>query len=101
WTRFAEDVALAAERPSALLDAMAIDSSALQSAEELAAFAGLASFAAPMRVFERGPATVTATPGGAGGPSGLLLSNVDASGSAVEARLALADDPIIPLGDAA
>ena len=100
WTRFAEDVALAADRPAALLEAMSIDGSALQSAEELAAFAGLASFAAPMRVFEAGPPTVTATSGAAGADA-LLLSNVDTAGSPVEARLSIADDHIIALGDAA
>ena len=101
WTRFAVDVALAAERPGALLEAMAIDSSALKSAEELVAFSGLASFAAPMRVFEAGPPTVTTTPAASGRTSGLLLSNVDTSGAAVEARLSIADDHIIALGDAA
>ncbi|MSQ30549.1 MAG: hypothetical protein EXR64_00755 [Dehalococcoidia bacterium] len=105
WTRFAADVALAEERPAALLEAMHLDGSALQSAEELAEFPGLASFATPMRAFEAGPPTVTTLPGPAGGDGGgaasLLLSNLDADGAPVEARLPLEDDHIIALGDAA
>lgn len=101
WTRFAEDVRLAAERPAALLEAMYIDGSALQSAEELVAFPGLASFAAPMRVYEGGPPTVVTQPGASGGAASLLLANVDVAGTPVEARLSLEDDHIVALGDAA
>ena len=101
WTRFAADVALAADRPAALLEAMHIDGSALESAEELAAFPGLASFATPMRAFEAGPPTVSTLPGAGGAAPSLLLSNLDAAGAPVEARLPLEDDHIIALGDAA
>lgn len=100
WEQFAEAVtrAAAAEQPHALLRAMAIDDSALESAEELCAFDGLGRFAVPMRVYEAGPPTVTIT---GGHPGTLLLSNVAASGGPIEARLSLSDDQIIALGDAA
>ncbi|MSQ42237.1 MAG: hypothetical protein EXR65_04290 [Dehalococcoidia bacterium] len=98
WERFAAAVEAHAERPAALLEAMALDASALQSAEELAAFSGLARFAVPLRVFAPGPPVVTVV---AGPVPSLLLSNVGADGAAVEARLSLADEQVIALGDAA
>ena len=98
WMRFAEAVGVAAARPAALLEAMAIDASALQSAEELAAFDGLARFAVPLCAYEAGPPTVTVL---AGTPQTLLLSNVDAGGEPVEARLSLTEEQTIALGDAA
>lgn len=99
WARFAGTVeqAAAAEHPAALLRAMAIDDSALQSAEELCAFDGLARFAVPLRVYEPGPPVVTVT---GGAPGMLLLSNVTPAGDAVEARMSLSDEQIIALGDA-
>lgn len=98
WTAFAATVSAAAADPAALLDAMAIDASALDSAEELAAFDGLARFAVPLRLFESGVPAVTVTPGP---PPSLLLSTVDAAGDPAEARLSLADDQVVALGDAA
>lgn len=101
WLRFAAavDDAARAERPAALLRAMAIDDSALQSAEELCAFEGLARFEVPMRVYEPGPPVVSVQ---GGGPSAtLLLSNLAADGQRVATRMTLADEQIIALGDAA
>ena len=98
WAGFAAAVAAASADPAALLEAMAIDASALESAEELAAFDGLVRFAVPLRVFEAGVPTVTVHPGP---PPTLLLSTVDAAGEAIEARLPLADEQVVALGDAA
>lgn len=100
WLRFAaavEDVARA-ERPAALLRAMSIDESALQSAQELCAFEGLARFEVPMRVYEAGPPMASVQGGGAAAT--LLLSNVAADGQRVSTRMTLADEQIIALGDA-
>jgi hypothetical protein len=94
WHSFVEAAAAARDRPELLLQAMAIDSSALQSAVELAAYDGLANFEAPLRVFEAGPPIVLLD------PSGLLAVGADTGGERVEARWALADDPIVALGDA-
>ena len=100
WARFAAAVqeAAAAQYPAALLRAMAIDDSALQSAEELCDFDGLARFAVPLRVYEPGPPVVTVT---GSGPGTLLLSNTTPAGDLAEARMALSDEQIVALGDAA
>jgi len=100
WLRFAAAVedAARAEHPAALLRAMAIDDSALQSAEELCAFDGLARFEVPLRVYEPGPPVVTVTGGGASGT--LLLSNATATGEHPVTRMTLTDEQIIALGDA-
>ena len=99
WARFASAVeeAAAAEHPAALLRAMAIDDSALQSVEELCAFDGLARFGVPLRVYEPGPPVVTVS---GSAPGVLLLSNSTAAGEPVEARMSLSDEQIIALGDA-
>ena len=99
WARFAAAVeeAAAAQYPAALLRAMAIDDSALQSAEELCTFDGLPRFAVPLRVYEPGPPVVTVT---GSGPGTLLLSNTTPVGDMVEARMALSDEQIVALGDA-
>lgn len=101
WTRFAAAVtqAATADRPAALLRAMAIDDSALQSAEELCAFDGLARFVVPLRVFEAGPPLVAIT-GGAPGTLLLARGADAASDGGAEARMALTDDQIVALGDA-
>lgn len=99
WLRFSGAVerAAASEQPASLLRAMSIDDSALPSAQELCTFAGLVRFAVPLRVYESGPpaATVLGT-----GPGILLLSNTDAAGALVEARMSLSDEQIVALGDA-
>lgn len=99
WVRFARAVedAVIAEHPAALLRAMAIDESALQSVEELCAFEGLARFEVPMRVYEPGPPTATVS---GTNPGTLLLSNTTVTGDPIEARMALSDEQIIALGDA-
>lgn len=101
WLSFAAAVedAARAEQPGALLRAMAIDDSALQSANELCAFEGLARFDVPMRVYEPGPPVVSVQGGGA--TATLLLSNLTADGQRVATRMTLADEQIIALGDAA
>ena len=103
WVRFAravEDAAIA-EHPAALLRAMAIDDSALQSVEELCAFQGLARFEVPMRVYEPGPPTATVS---GTNPGALRLSNTTpnatGTGDPIEARMSLSDEQIIALGDA-
>ena len=100
WLRFAHAVedAARAEHPAALLRAMAIDESALQSAQELCAFDGLARFEVPLRVYEPGPPVVTVQGGGAAAT--LLLSNTTPGGETVLTRMTLADEQIIALGDA-
>ncbi|MGE3857335.1 MAG: hypothetical protein AB7G21_10320 [Dehalococcoidia bacterium] len=100
WLRFASAVedAARAEQPAALLRAMAIDDSALQSAQELCAFEGLARFDVPMRVYEAGPPVVSVQGGGAAAT--LLLSNLAPNGERVATRMTLADEQIIALGDA-
>jgi len=99
WVRFARAVeeAAIAEHPAALLRAMAIDDSALQSVEELCAFEGLARFEVPMRVYEPGPPTATVS---GSNPGTLLLSNTTAVGDPIEARMSLSDEQIVALGDA-
>ena len=101
WARFADAVAEAAraEHPAALLRMMAIDESALQSAQELCAFDGLARFEVPLRVYEPGPPVVAVL---GGGPTGtLLLTNATPSGENLVTRMTLADEQIVALGDAA
>ncbi len=105
WLRFAaavEEAALA-EQPAALLRAMAIDDSALESAEDLCAFTGLARFEVPLRVYEAGPPAATVL---GSAPGTLLLSSTALpstalAGAPVEARMSLSDEQIIALGDAA
>jgi len=94
WHSFVEAAAAARDRPELLLQAMAIDSSALRSAVELAAYDGLANFEAPIRVFEAGPPIVLLD------PSGLLVVGINTGGERVEARWALEDGPVVTLGDA-
>ena len=100
WLRFARAVedAAHAEHPAALLRAMAIDDSALQSAQELCAFEGLARFEVPLRVYEPGPPVVAVH--GSGTAATLVLSNATATGESVLTRMTLADEQIIALGDA-
>ena len=98
WLRLARAVeeAAAAEHPAALLRMMSIDDSALQSAQELCAFEGLARFEVPLRVYAPGPPVVTLK---SGAPGMLLLSNVASNGEPVEAKMALTDEQIVALGD--
>jgi hypothetical protein len=98
WRALTAAAASASERPAQLLQAMAIDASALQSAEELVAFPRLADFEALLRVFDTGTPIVLLAPEA---PRELLVANVDAAGARVEARWSLADDEVIALGDAA
>ncbi|MEX2446916.1 MAG: hypothetical protein WD734_06190 [Dehalococcoidia bacterium] len=98
WTRFAEAVERAAERPESLLAEMAIDDSVLQSAEDLVGFEGLARFAVPLRVFDAGTPTVVTLPGT---PPTLMLSNVTDGRYVLETRIPLVDEQVIALGDAA
>jgi hypothetical protein len=97
WQSFAEAVASARERPAQLLQAMAIDASAMESATELTAFAGLEAFEEAVRVFASGTPSTLSDPAT---PSGLLVVCVDAAGHRIEARWLLADDAVIALGDA-
>ena len=98
WLTLARAVeeAAAAEHPAALLRMMSIDDSALQSAQELCAFEGLARFEVPLRVYAPGPPVVTVK---SGAPGTLLLSNVAANSEPVEAKMALSDEQIVALGD--
>ncbi len=98
WIAFARAVegAASTEQPAALLRMMAIDDSALRSAEELCLFEGLARFAIPIRVYEGGPPIVAASRGATGT---LTLSNTSA-GESVETKMSLADAQIVALGDA-
>ncbi len=100
WLRLARAVeeAAAAEHPAALLRMMSIDDSALQSAQELCAFEGLARFEVPLRVYEPGPPAVTVI---GASPGTLLLSNADTDGVLHEARMSMSDEQIVALGDAA
>jgi len=92
----AVEAAAAAEHPAALLRAMSIDESALQSAQELCAFEGLARFEVPLRVYAPGPPMVTVQ---SGVPGTLLLANTSTSGEPVAWEISLSDEQIIALGD--
>ena len=95
WRSFAADVATA--DPAQLLRAMAIDSSARQSAEELVAFSEFAQFETPLLVFDAGPPVALLLPEN---PAVLVVANVDADGRRVEARWSLERDQVTALADA-
>jgi hypothetical protein len=95
WCAFA-DAVTSASHPSQLLRAMAIDSSALQSAEELVAFPNLGLFDAPVRVFAAGAPAVFLVPT----PALLVVGNVDGAGQRIEAGWSLERDNVTSLGDA-
>jgi hypothetical protein len=96
WHAFVDE-AMAAPGPAHLLRAMAIDSSAGESARELLEFEGLAQFEPLVRVFELGP-PVALVPSEA--PPMLLLGSTDAAGQRIEAYWSLERDDVTALGDA-
>jgi hypothetical protein len=98
WRALTEAVESAVGYPAQLLQAMAIDASALESATELVAFGRLARFDDALRVFEVGPPAVLVGPEDA---HSLVVANADASGLRVAAQWSLRDGEVIALGDAA
>lgn len=95
WVAFTEAVSSAAD-PMDLLRKMAIDSSAIESAKELVEYEGLGLFEAPIRVFAAGTPAAFVVPT----PALLVVGNVDAEGSRVEAGWSLERDNVTALGDA-
>jgi hypothetical protein len=96
WRAFVE-VVVSAPGPAHLLRAMAIDSSAAESAQELFEFEDLAQFEPLMRVFEPGPPVALLTPEA---PPMLLFASADAEGQRIEAYWSLERDDVTALGDA-
>ena len=96
WRSFTTAVAAASDGRQ-LLREMTVDSSALQSAEELVEYPALARFEAPIRVFELGPPAALSLDDTS---ATLLVRNIDASGSLVEAAWSLERDRVTALADA-
>jgi hypothetical protein len=99
WDAFAQAVADAAA-PAALLRAINVDDSAMQSAEEMLEFAGLSWFANAIRTFEAGPPAVTLAPAEAGTSASIRVRGTDRAGTPAETTVWLEDDRVIALGDA-
>jgi hypothetical protein len=98
WERLC-DVLDAVQEPEQIVDLLNLDASIGESAEEMVAYGegGFRFFATAIRLTEAGP-PATGVEGGY--PPVLLLTNRAPSGEPLEARLELADDRVIALGDA-
>ena len=99
WQGFAEAVGAFGD-PAQILDWLHVDTSAGQSAEEMLAFGGFSRLNSAVRVLQDGPPEVT-TERDEAGTAILVLRAYNRAGERSEARLPLADDQIIALGDMA
>jgi len=89
------------EEPRALLSHLGLSEDAIESAEELASFGGLAWFAEAVRCAESGPPNLTLVPPEEpGGAPVLHWSGFDHAGAPVRIEVALEDNQVIALGDA-
>jgi hypothetical protein len=96
WDRLATTLETI-EEPAQVLGLLNLDESVLDSVEELLDYRPLHLFTSAVRVAEAGPPNATIEPAH---PPVLVLSNIDPRGERYEARIELADDRVIALGDA-